>query len=415
MSPGRWAGPSHRPPERPFAHPRGRSRRRAWASVLVLAWCVAAACTSAPAGPAETTSRGPSVLPPSAQIPATEVTPDWREVALRDGVLPVTAVVAGTSLLVGGYAPDAAVRPRLLLVEEGSVTRDVPARPGAGSPYAPLARWTSLATDGRRVVAVGGAPGGAHANTRWTTWEGDLAEIRERPQSFYAFGGWGAGGLVGAAITPAGPVLAGSWEGAAGLDAALWTLDSRRRWVRRDSAATPLASTATELAGVSGVTAAGDGVLVAGSVTHLRPGSVQRAPAVWRTRSGADGAARVDLPEGGSVGEATGADCDPSGCVVLGRVDDRGAWWWAPGSGPALRLAAPDAPAPTGAPAPAPALRGDRLAVAAGDRVFLRTGGRWASLATPAAPVREVHLRAGGIDVIAGDAASPGLWTTTLP
>ena len=95
-----------------------------------------------------------------------------------------------------------------------------------------------MATDGARVIAIGGANGGAHANVRWTTWAGTAAGVVELPQSFYTFGGWGAGDLVEAVVTPSGDALVGSWGGArAGLDTAVWTF-ADRTWTRQDPAGT---------------------------------------------------------------------------------------------------------------------------------------------------------------------------------
>lgn len=327
---------------------------------------------------------------------------------------PVIAVVAGRELIVGGYAPAAELRVRITRVDATGAVREVPVRPHPSSPYAPLAQWTALAWDGQRLFGVGGAPGGAHANTRWTTWAGDLTELREQPQSFYAFGGYGAGGLVGVAPTAGGPIVAGAWDGTSGLDAAVWTLDARQRWVRRESAGTPLASTPSDLVGVRAVTSTGPGVLLSGSVTALGGGTPRRHAAVWRSSSGAEGFARIDLPQTGSASEATGADCDATGCAVSGRVDDRLALWWIPLSGNPIRLDTPDAAAEPRLPVPPPVLDGSRLAVGAGDRVFVRTSGQWSSSAAPQGQtVREVHLRDGAVDVVAGDTPeTTSLWTS---
>ena len=93
------------------------------------------------------------------------------------------------------------------------------------------------------VDLVGGAPAGAHSNTRWSTWRGDASGVRELPQPFATFGGWGAGALVSLVQTPSAPVIVGSWEsGGAGLDIAVWH-PRGERWVRASSAGTALAST----------------------------------------------------------------------------------------------------------------------------------------------------------------------------
>ena len=184
----------------------------------------------------------------------------WATVTLPAGVEPKTLTTMGDRVLVGGLkagdTPDTP-SPTMLTIDAAGSQTPVPLNPQ--SPYAPLARWYSVATDGTRIVAIGGANGGAHANVRWTTWAGTAAGVDELPQSFYAFGGWGAGDLVDAVITPGGDALVGSWGGAkAGLDAAVWTF-ADRVWTRQESAGTALESTATLLVGPRGATGDGDG------------------------------------------------------------------------------------------------------------------------------------------------------------
>ena len=49
----------------------------------------------------------------------------------------------------------------MLTIDAAGSRTPVPLNPQ--SPYAPLARWYSVATDGTRIIAIGGANGGAHA------------------------------------------------------------------------------------------------------------------------------------------------------------------------------------------------------------------------------------------------------------
>jgi len=228
----------------------------------------------------------------------------------------------GDRVLVGGLkagdTPDTP-SPTMLTIDAAGSQTPVPLNPQ--SPYAPLARWYSVATDGTRIVAIGGANGGAHANVRWTTWAGTAAGVDELPQSFYAFGGWGAGDLVDAVITPGGDALVGSWGGAkAGLDAAVWTF-ADRVWTRQESAGTALESTATLLVGPRGATGDGDGVLVTGSALHLDQG-VDQTAAVWRSSGVNTGWHRIDLPGAGTHSEAVSAQCSPAdgSCLVTGQV-----------------------------------------------------------------------------------------------
>ena len=88
-----------------------------------------------------------------------------------EGADPVTLTSAGAdALLIGAYA-STRPHPRLLVLRNGTLT-SVPVEPQPESPYAPLARWFSIAVSGDAVEAVGGARGGAHANYRWTVWSG---------------------------------------------------------------------------------------------------------------------------------------------------------------------------------------------------------------------------------------------------
>lgn len=96
------------------------------------------------------------------------------------------------------------------------------------SGYAPETRWVSLAKDQTRILNIGGARGGSHGNVRWTTCSGTAANVEETPQSFYAFGGWGAGDLVDVVVLSGGDAIIGTWQGAqAGLDAAVWLRSSQ--------------------------------------------------------------------------------------------------------------------------------------------------------------------------------------------
>ena len=253
----------------------------------------------------------------------------WATVTLPAGVEPKTLTTMGDRVLVGGLkagdTPDTP-SPTMLTIDAAGSQTPVPLNPQ--SPYAPLARWYSVATDGTRIVAIGGANGGAHANVRWTTWAGTAAGVDELPQSFYAFGGWGAGDLVDAVITPGGDALVGSWGGAkAGLDAAVWTF-ADRVWTRQESAGTALESTATLLVGPRGATGDGDGVLVTGSALHLDQG-VDQTAAVWRSSGVNTGWHRIDLPGAGAHSEAVSAQCSPAdgSCLVTGQVDGRLALW----------------------------------------------------------------------------------------
>jgi hypothetical protein len=258
---------------------------------LAVALLSVAGCTpEAPPSPPTSTASGSSG-------PVTS----WSTVPLPKGVEPRTVTAMGERLLVGGQGAGTRSRPRMVMLDATGTATEVPLKPISG--YAFEARWLSVATDGTRVIAIGAANGGAHSNGRWTTWSGSATGIAEVPQSFYAFGGYGAGELVDAVVTPAGKALVGSWGGAkAGLDGAVW-LSSGPAWIRQDSAGTALESTAERLVGPRSATADGGGLLVAGSTLNLATGSVAQRAALWRSTRLGSGWRRLDLPKAGRSSE----------------------------------------------------------------------------------------------------------------
>lgn len=389
------------------------------------------------AGPAACTA-GPAVPPvPPSHTPA--VGPRWEPVALSPGVAPIRLAAQGDRLLVGGQrVTDSA--PTLDLVDssvDSSVDHGSPAHlrvaPDPASPYAAVARWQSMALAAGRLTAIGGAPGGAHANTRWTVWDADFgtdwrrAVLTERPQNFWTFGGWEAGGLVDAVATADGPLLVGAWNGIVGLDIAIY---HRRglRWERAESAGTPLASTRTDLVGAAAAAPMEAGVIIVGSVTHLG-GGVRRAPAAWRSARGGSRWQRLALPQGDSAGSARSVSCAPSGCVVAGDVDGRYALWWVPVDGAPSRVGGvPELTVDEHTPMPGPVVRGERLWGFAGTTVLVRDRGRWAVFPAPDASQgadgssdqgTATLLAAAATDsevfVVVGDPAGPAgsrLWRT---
>jgi hypothetical protein len=249
----------------------------------------------------------------------------WSVVPIPAGVEPRTLTAMGDRLLVGGLAAGTPPAPRMLTVDSAGTASEVPLTPHSG--YAFEARWQSVASDGTHVIAIGDVNGGAHFNSRWTTWSGTTAGVQELPQSFYAFGGWGAGELVDAVVTSAGQALVGTWGSAkAGLDGAVW-LASGPVWTRQDPAGTALQSTPELLVGPRSATPDGAGILVVGSALRLAPGSVAQRAALWRSTALNTGWRRVDLPHPGRSSEAVSARCDGDHCIIAGRVDGSLAMW----------------------------------------------------------------------------------------
>ncbi len=325
----------------------------------------------------------------------------------------MTLTASGPLLLVGGRAATGQTKPRLLRVSPDGSSAEIPLIPH--SPYAAEARWQSIASDGHRVIAVGGAPGGAHANTRWTTWEGSSAGVAEVPQSFNTFGGWGAGSVIGPVLTSVGPAIAGSWEGArTALDAAVW-LSAGDRWVRQPSAGTTLESTPNLLVGPRSATGAGAGIVIPGSVVRLSGGSVHQSAAVWRSARVNSGWTRVDLPGSGAIGEAVSAGCGRRDCVLAGYVDDLLALWRLSPSGAVRIPAVPPVAATPTSPVPAPLVASGRIieVVSAGARVVVLSGGdrSWTVFHGPDGTATSSALVGGWVYVIAEKAdRSTVLW-----
>ncbi len=334
----------------------------------MLAVSVWASPVTAP-DPAGQASSGPLRIDQLAAGPAVA----WSQVVLPGSVDPLTItplgdhVLAGVSVSVlGAGGLPAPVSPQMmLLANDGTITR-VPLAPH--SPYAFQAAWTSVVTQGERILAIGGARGGAHGNVRWTVWRGTGAGVEEYPQEFSVFGGWGAGDLVSAVITPDGEALLGTWGGAqAGLDAAVW-LPTGDDWARQDPAGTALESTRQLLVGARTAVGAGRGILLVGSMIRLGQASVNQLAAVWRSTAGNVGWRRVELPDAGRRSEALAAACDGARCTVVGQVDGLLARWRLDGDAAVRDLSLPRVLSPESDPVAAPLRIGGRDVQLASDR-----------------------------------------------
>ena len=268
-------------------------------------------------------------------------------VDLPAGAAPEVLVAAGQDVLVGVRVDDR--EPRLLRLSPDAVVTEVPVLPATG--YGRTAAWYSVVSDGRRVLAVGGDRGGAHGNVRWSVWSGSLTGVREQPQAFSTFGGWGAGDLIDGVLTPDSAAVVGSWQSSgAGLDVAVWTVHGDT-WSRTDSTGTPLASSRESLGFATDATGFGPGIVVAGWQVG---GGNGPAPVVWQSTALDSGWTRTPLPDAGVTGAATSVRCAGNTCAVAGRVDGvlalwrltDGAWSRVPGV-PVLRVGDAD-------PLPAP-------------------------------------------------------------
>jgi hypothetical protein len=250
--------------------------------------------------------------------PDTPAAVPFREVALPDGVAPLVLTPTGDSLLVGARRGGG---PALLrLAADGSLS-EVDVRP-AGM-YGEQAYWYSLAADESQVVAIGGKTGGAHGNVRWSAWRGSGAGLAEQPQPFSTFGGYGAGDLVDAVLTPEGPALVGTWQNpSVGLDIMVWR-PAGKYWERQAVAGTALENTRESLKFPLAATAAGEGALIVG--WELAGG--RQRPAVWRADRGVTGWRMTRLPDAGRAGAAVSVSCAGDTCTAAGWVDGRLALW----------------------------------------------------------------------------------------
>lgn len=262
----------------------------------------------------------------------------FTRVDLPAGGVPTMLAPAGDTLLIGTRRDGQAQLPGLLRRGVDGKVAEIPGE--AVSPYGKIARWFSITSAGQEIFGVGGENGGAHGNVRWSVWQGDPARVDEKAQAFTTFSGYGSGELTDVVLTPAGPVIVGTWQSAkAGYDLATWMPDGED-WVRQESAGTALESTLDGLGFPVSATALGQGILVAGWELTGKPGSGP-TPAVWRSSSGIKGWTKAELPDPGHDAAAMSVRCWETTCGIAGRVDGKLAAWQL--SGDAWKRV-PDAP-----------------------------------------------------------------------
>jgi hypothetical protein len=350
------------------------------------------ACTAAPPG-AEPTPDRPSELG------------GWQQVALPGGMTPSTVEAAGSELWVGGFLGAGVDRsPALARGSTGGRElgwRSVPLR--ARTPYGRVARLVSVTGDGRSVVTLGAAHGGAHANSRWTVWSGTAAGVVERPQTFETFGGLEAGGLLDVARDRGGPLIVGTWQGEYGLDAAIWRA-AGERWVRQPTPPA-LANTAGQQVAPRSAAAQPDGtVVIDGALIDLTDG-VRQSAAVWRG-SGSDWR-RSLLADPGRRSEAWSTACaatGPAPCWTVGARDGVVAVWSTDARARLPELTVGDAD--TGVIA----LHDDRVVAAVSTngqgRLLVGHDGAWRLYTAPAGIVRAAALAGTRLYLVSGPQSS---------
>jgi len=331
---------------------------------------------------------------------------------------PVVLAAHGSELLVGLRHRGAKVVPEAQILRNGRWT-PIAVRPNAASPYAFEAIWYSIAYDGKQLLALGGASGGAHSNTRWTVWTGTpQTGLVEHPQNFWTFGGQTAGDLFSAVLTPSGGALLGTWGGVeTGNDAMVWLPQPDGKWTRQDPTKTALQSTSSLLVGPGFGTTLGDSIVLVGSQVRLAPNTVAQEAAVWRSTKANQGWTRIALPEPGSRSQANTATCAKD-CVISGYVDGKLAIWQLDASGTAKRLqGVPSVPVGDKDKLPPPIVDGDKIVqvVAQDNKVKVLTGqgGEWTVQDTqgPEGQVTDAVLMPDHkLYLIAGTS----LWQTTL-
>jgi hypothetical protein len=327
--------------------------------------------------------------------------PSFTSVALPDGAVPETLTAYGDGLLIGVRRDD---RPALLRLDADGTIEEIPVRPASG--YGREAMWYSIATDGPRILAIGGKRGGAHGNVRWSVWTGDHTGLTEQAQVFSTFGGLGAGDLIDAVLSPSTAALVGTWSSdSAGLDAAVWTAKGDV-WTRLPSAGTPLASARESLKFPMAATALADGALVAG--WQLADGGTQ-IPTVWRSTAGVTGWTMSPLPDAGDAGTAVAVRCWAQTCGIAGRVDGMLAVWRLAGATWTRLPGEPRIPVADADRLAAPFEVDGQLTQVASDggsvRIARHDGTKWTveTVTGPTSPVTAATTMGDTIHVLAGD------------
>lgn len=369
-----------------------RARRLSAGVVLVVvAVAVLVACRTSDPGPAEE--------------------PRWVRAELPVALEPVALLVVDDRLVVAAQAADLP-NPRLL-TGEGERWREIPIAPV--SYYGDRALWVDLVAVGATIHAIAARSGGAHGNPRWSTWRGTLDGVDELPeQPMETFGGWGAGGLAGIAVSDGVPLILGSRAGdEPGLDIELWLPDGEN-WVEQSSAGTALAATGDVQPVPTDLIAAATGLMITGLTQRLSDGEVRVSAAVWTAPGAAGPWLRIDLPAAGDIASAQTAMCDADGCLVLGS-GDAGVLAWRVVDGAATPVELPAlAGNDTGPVTPLRWRGATTLVLPDGDRtaVLVADGDGWRELAGPAGTPVAAAVDEDRVWVVTTGPDGAQLWST---
>lgn len=335
----------------------------------------------------------------------------WQQLALPGSMAPTTVIHDGDgALLIGGSRVTNGARSPMLvrMPTDGSDAATSVVRLTPTTSYGEIAELTSISTDDGAITALGAARGGAHANIRWTVWTGTAAGLVDREQTFWTFGGWDVGTLLGVVVDAQGPLVVGTWQGAHGLDGAVWRADGTR-WVRQPSPPV-LRNTATRQVSPRFVDQQDDGsVSVSGSLLDLTNG-VHQSAATWRE---VDGTWSLSpLPDPGQRSEAWSTACAQT-CWSAGIRDGRLAVWSADGLAELPDLPAEDTDAAK------VLLSADRVVVVASPegagRLLVGHDGTWRFYTAPDGAVQSAALIGSRLYLVVGKEAARKLWVHDLP
>jgi hypothetical protein len=341
----------------------------------------------------------------------------WTKVELPGE--PVTLTPKGDELLIGLRHRGAKVVPGLTIRSADGKLTPIPLTPH--SPYAFEAIWQSVAIDGTTVLGLGGAPGGAHSNTRYTVWTGTTSGLVEKPQEFNTFGGQTAGNVIGTALVPGGGALLGTWGSeVSGLDAAVW-LPQGEKWIRQKVAGTALQSTANLLVGPASSAVSGDSIVLAGSQVKLGPNLVEQHAALWRSTRLNQGWSRFELPDAGTRSEARALTCTATVCLASGFADGKLAVWKIVGSQASRYQGVPAVAVGDKDQVPSAVESDGKLIQVAGDggkiRLLIGDGSQWTvrDAAGPSGQAEQTVRVGSTLYLLSGPAGGPlTMWQTDL-